>query len=95
MIEHNESLTQFSYIDKNGNMNNITNKCPIELVKSMKKLFGDNMFDETLVNKKTEDIYDYIIEKIYKTPEYLEQVKFNDETKLKIAFNKFFYRMIK
>ena len=90
-----ESLTQFSYIDKNGNMNNITNKCPIELVKSMKKLFGDNMFDETLVNKKTEDIYDYIIEKIYKTPEYLEQVQFNDETKLKIAFNKFFYRMIK
>jgi len=61
----------------------------------MKKLFGDNMFDETLVNKKTEDIYDYIIEKIYKTPEYLEQVQFNDETKLKIAFNKFFYKMIK
>lgn len=95
MIEHNESFTQFSYIDKNGNMNNITNKCPIELCKNMRRLFGDNMFDETLVNKKTEDIYDYIIEKIYKTPEYLEQVQFNNETKLKIAFNKFFYKMIK
>lgn len=95
MIEHNESFTQFSYIDKNGNMNNITNKCPIELCKNMRRLFGDNMFDETLINKKTEDIYDYIIEKIYKTPEYLEQVQFNNETKLKIAFNKFFYKMIK
>ena len=95
MIEHNKSLTQFSYIDKNGNMNNITNKCPIELCKNMRRLFGDNMFDETLINKETEDIYDYIIEKIYKTPEYLEQVQFNNETKLKIAFNKFFYKMIK
>jgi|TARA_B100000242_G_C42936792_1_gene434455 hypothetical protein len=95
MIEHNESFTQFSYIDKNGNMNNITNKCPIELCKNMRRLFGDNMFDETLINKETEDIYDYIIEKIYKTPEYLEQVQFNNETKLKIAFNKFFYKMIK
>jgi len=95
MIEHNESFTQFSYIDKNGNMNNITNKCPVELCKNMRRLFGDNMFDETLINKETEDIYDYIIEKIYKTPEYLEQVQFNNETKLKIAFNKFFYKMIK
>ena len=95
MIEHNESFTQFSYIDKNGNMNNITNKCPIEFCKNMRRLFGDNMFDETLINKETEDIYDYIIEKIYKTPEYLEQVQFNNETKLKIAFNKFFYKMIK
>ena len=95
MIEHNESFTQFSYIDKNGNMNNITNKCPLELCKNMRRLFGDNMFDETLINKETEDIYDYIIEKIYKTPEYLEQVQFNNETKLKIAFNKFFYKMIK
>ena len=95
MIEHNESFTQFSYIDKNGNMNNITNKCPVELCKNMRRLFGDNMFDETLINKETEDIYDYIIEKIYKTPEYLEQVQFNNETKLKIAFNKLFFKMIR
>ena len=45
MIEHNESFTQFSYIDKNGNMNNITNKCPVELCKNMRRLFGDNMFN--------------------------------------------------
>tara|TARA_B000000565_G_scaffold25928_1_gene17679 strand:- start:642 stop:962 length:321 start_codon:yes stop_codon:yes gene_type:complete len=106
MIEHNESFTQFSYIDKNGNMNNITNKCPIELCKNMRRLFGDNMFDETLINKETEDIYDYIIEKIYKTPEYLDVEVIHQwyerlgteetfKSKLKIAFNKLFFKMIR
>ena len=42
-------------------MNNITNKCPIELCQNMRRLvLGDNMFDESLINKEVEDIYDYI-----------------------------------
>ena len=31
------------------------------LIDSMKTLIGDNVFDKKLINKKTDDIYDYII----------------------------------
>lgn len=61
------------------------------LIDSMKTLIGDNVFDKKLINKKTEDIYDYIIEKTYETPEYIEDVSFNSPEKIKIAFNKFYY----
>ena len=61
------------------------------LIDSMKTLIGDNLFDKKLINKKTEDIYDYIIEKTYETPEYIEDVSFNSPEKIKIAFNKFYY----
>ena len=57
---------------------------------SMKQLIGDDIFDKSLVNETTEDIYDYIIEKTYQTPEYIEEVEFKDKRKLKIAFNKFY-----
>ena len=56
----------------------------------MKKLIGDDIFDKSLVNETTEDIYDYIVEKTYQTPEYIEDVSFKDKRKLKIAFNKFY-----
>ena len=61
------------------------------LIDSMKTIIGDNVFDKKLINKKTEDIYDYIIEKTYETPEYIEDVSFNSPEKIKIAFNKFYY----
>jgi len=57
---------------------------------SMKQLIGDDIFDKTLINETTEDIYDYIVEKTYQTPSYIEEVEFKDKKKLKIAFNKFY-----
>jgi UDP-2-acetamido-2-deoxy-ribo-hexuluronate aminotransferase len=57
---------------------------------SMKQLIGDDIFDKSLVNETTEDIYDYIVEKTYQTPGYIEDVSFKDKKKLKIAFNKFY-----
>ena len=57
---------------------------------SMKKLIGDDIFDKSLVNETTEDIYDYIVEKTYQTPGYIEEVEFKNKRKLKIAFNKFY-----
>ena len=61
------------------------------LISSIKKLIGEDIFDVELKNKETEDIYDYIIEKTYETPEYIEDVSFNSPEKIKIAFNKFYY----
>ena len=43
---------------------------------NIKKLIGDDIFDISLINKTTEPIYDYIIEKIYTMPEYTQQVEF-------------------
>ena len=61
------------------------------LIDSIKRLIGEDIFDVKLINKETEDIYDYIIEKIYETPEYIEDVSFESPEKIKIAFNKFYY----
>ena len=61
-----------------------------KFVKSMKKIIGDDLFDTSLVKEKKEDIYDLIVEKTYQTPEYIEEVEFEDTRKLKIAFNKFY-----
>ena len=57
MIEHNKSFTQFSYIDNKGNMIDITDKCPIELCQTMRKVLGDDMFDESLVDKDGDSWY--------------------------------------
>jgi len=57
---------------------------------SMKQLIGDDIFDKSLINETTEDIYDYVVEKTYQTPGYIEEVEFKDKKKLKIAFNKFY-----
>ena len=65
-------------------------KCSI-LIASMRKIIGNDIFDESLKDKETEDIYDYIIEKTYETPEYIEEVSFKSPEKIKIAFNKFYY----
>lgn len=73
-------------------MNELENfkKCAV-LISSIKKLIGEDVFDESLKDKETEDIYDYIIEKTYETPEYIEEVSFKSPEKIKIAFNKFYY----
>jgi len=82
---------------KQGEIDKIINTILIVLdqdidnfVNNMKKIIGDNIFDKRLINETTEDIYDYIVEKTYQWPEYIEDVDFKDKNKLKIAFNKFY-----
>ena len=97
MIEHNKSYSKFWKVDDNGNMIDITDKCPIQLCQVMYKVLGDNMFDESLIDKDVEDIYHHLIEKTYQMPEWVDMsVMLNDKPKdkLKIAFNKFFFDMI-
>ena len=62
----------------------------IKFVKNMKKILGDDLFDNNLINETNEPIYDYIVEKTYQTPGYIEKVEFKNKRKLKIAFNKFY-----
>ena len=61
-----------------------------KFVNNMKKILGNDLFDKELIKETTEDIYDYIVEKTYQWPEYIEEVEFKDKRKLKIAFNKFY-----
>ena len=61
-----------------------------KFVKNMKRVLGDDLFDKSLVNETTEPIHDYIVEKTYQTPGYIEEVEFKNKRKLKIAFNKFY-----
>jgi hypothetical protein len=65
-----------------------------KFVNNMKRVLGEDLFDKNLINETTEDIYDYIIEKSYQLPSYIEDVSFNNKQKLKIAFNKFYYKNI-
>jgi len=61
-----------------------------KFVKSMQRIIGDDIFDKSLINETTEEVYDYIVEKVYQSPEYIEEVEFKNTRKLKIAFNKFY-----
>ena len=61
-----------------------------KFVKNMEKVLGEDLFDFSLVNETTEPIYDFIVEKTYQTPGYIEEVEFKNKRKLKIAFNKFY-----
>jgi len=61
-----------------------------KFVKNMEKVLGEDLFDFSLVNETTEPIYDFIVEKTYQLPGYIEDVEFKDKRKLKIAFNKFY-----
>ena len=65
-----------------------------KFLKDMEKVLGDDMYDKDIINETTEDIYDYIIEKSYQTPNYIEEVSFKNKHKLKIAFNKFYNKVI-
>jgi hypothetical protein len=81
------------FIDSNENMTEMP-KLSI-LYNSMKVMLDCVIIDENLI-KPTEDIYDYIVEKIYLMPEYAHEmsfVSFNDNPKEKIliAFNKFIF----
>jgi hypothetical protein len=86
------SFNKICYIDKKNNMIDITNKCPIDLCIKVKKIIKDLTLDKNSI-KPVEDIYHYIIEKLYLTPEFNEEVNFDgvSKEKLSIAFNKFFF----
>src|SRR5210317_1007164 len=64
-----------------------------KFIDNMKKILGNDLFDKELLKETTEDIYDYIVEKTYQLPEYIEDVPFKNKTKLKIAFNKFYNKI--
>ena len=80
-------------IDTDGNMIEMPDLTV--LYKNMKKILGDVTIDKNLI-KPTEDIYNYIVEKIYLMPEYAHEASFKDKPKEKllIAFNKFLFDMI-
>ena len=94
MIEHNRNYSKIWTVDKKGNMIDITDKCPITFCQNMSKILGENMIDKRLINETTEDIYDYIVEKVYQMPEYIQDVPFKSPDKLKVAFNKLFFKII-
>ena len=80
-------------IDTDGNMIEMPDLTV--LYKNMKKILGDVTIDEKLITP-IEDIYNYIVEKIYLMPEYAHEASFKDKPKEKllIAFNKFLFDMI-
>ena len=86
------SFNKIGYIDEKNNMIDITDKCPIELCIKVKKIIKDLVLDKNSI-KPVDDIYHHIIEKLYLTPEFYEDVNFNkvSKEKLSIAFNKFFF----
>ena len=86
------SFNKICYLYEKNNMIDITNKCPIELCIKIKKIIKDLVIDKNSI-KPVEDIYHYIIEKLYLTPEFNEEVNFDgvSKEKLSIAFNKFFF----
>tara|TARA_B100001094_G_scaffold94419_1_gene90350 strand:+ start:1099 stop:1398 length:300 start_codon:yes stop_codon:yes gene_type:complete len=98
MIEHNKSYSKFWKVDEKGNMIDITDECPVAAIEFCKDiahfLDDENLIDYNLTKENTEDIYDYIIEKAYQMPEYIQDVSFKSPEKLKIAFNKLFFKII-
>jgi hypothetical protein len=82
-------------IDDNANMTFIDDKKLETLIKSMELVIGDVIIDERYCAEESEDIYSYIVEKIYTMPDYPKwnDVPFKDKPKAKliIAFNKFIH----
>tara|TARA_R110001592_G_scaffold103771_1_gene292167 strand:- start:879 stop:1193 length:315 start_codon:yes stop_codon:yes gene_type:complete len=94
----NTELDQISYIDSNENPVPITDQNLIKTCQMVKRALGtSDIFDETLIDKEHEPVYEYIVEKTYIMPEYdYGPLNFKEEPKqkLKIAFNKLFYKKI-
>lgn len=85
-------------IDDIGNMTVLEDE-PLEtLYINMKEILDDLPVDERFCGEESEDIYSYIVEKIYTMPDYHKwnDVPFKDKPKAKliIAFNKFIHDKI-
>ena len=86
-------------VDDMGNMTVHKDKSLITLIDSLKIVIDDVIIDEKYCDMYSEDIYSYIIEKIYTMPDY---PKWNDgapfgdkpKEKLLIALNKFIHDKI-
>ena len=78
-----------------SSINNNDDKKLETLIKSMELVIGDVIIDERYCAEESEDIYSYIVEKIYTMPDYPKwnDVPFKDKPKAKliIAFNKFIH----
>lgn len=109
-IKYNSDFTMFCEIHEDGNMVDITDKCPIELCQNMNKILGgklkigpnhliynlNGVRDESNDEVEIQDVYHYIVEKTHKTPEWTQQVDFKPipHMKLLIAFNRYFYNYV-
>ena len=84
-------------IDDVGNMTVHEDESLATLIDSMKLIIDNVIIDEKLI-EPIEDIYYYIVEKIYNMPDYPKwnDVPFKDKPKAKllIALNKFIYDKI-
>ena len=91
-------LDKINYIDNNGNPVSVSDQNLIKTCQMMKRALGtSDIFDETLIDKEHEPVYEYIVEKTYLMPEYdYGPLNFKEgpKQKLKIAFNKLFYEKI-
>ena len=85
-------------VDDMGNMTVHEDESLITLINSLRIVIDDIVIDEKYCDKESEDIYSYIIEKIYTMPDYPKwnDVKFRDKPKEKllIALNKFIHDKI-
>jgi hypothetical protein len=84
-------------VDDMGNMAVYEDESIATLIDSMKLVIDDVIIDEKLI-EPVEDIYYYLIEKIYTMPDYPKwnDVPFRDKPKAKllIALNKFIHDKI-
>ena len=84
-------------VDDMGNFSILEDEPLQALVDNMKLVIDDVVIDEKLI-EPVEDIYYYLIEKIYTMPDYAkwDDVFFKDKPKekLAIAFNKFIHDKI-
>ena len=94
-------ITTFCYVDENFNMVDITDDVPYrlqEFLKRCKFIFGDKIvLDRKLIEKESEDIYEYLIEKSYERQDFLFKKTYfkpKAKEKLLIALNKLFFNKL-
>ena len=109
-IKHNKDFTMICEIDENGNMIDITDKCPIELCQNFNKIMNGQLEinpkhliynlggerNNSRDEQELQDVYYYLVEKTHKTPSWTQQVDFKPipHMKLQIAFNRYFYNYV-
>lgn len=85
-------------VDDMGNMTVYEDESLAMLIDRMKLVIDDIIIDERYCDEESEDIYSYIVEKIYTMPDYPKwnEVPFRDKPKAKllIALNKFIHDKI-
>tara|TARA_B100000902_G_C26912394_1_gene717545 strand:- start:47 stop:352 length:306 start_codon:yes stop_codon:yes gene_type:complete len=85
-------------VDDMGNMTVYEDESLAMLIDRMKLVIDDVIIDERYCDEESEDIYSYIVEKIYTMPDYPKwnEVPFRDKPKAKllIALNKFIHDKI-